>query len=91
MKAEALQGEAVVLEVGGAVAGGVGVEAAEEEQSGLRGEPRDPGGGDADGGGDCCIAHSLVAPVSPWAGGRLLPARNDPRQARIRIAAFSAA
>ena len=38
----------------------------------------------------CCIAHSFVATGSHWAGGRLLPERNDPGQASIHIAARSA-
>ena len=39
----------------------------------------------------CCIAHFLVVPVSHSTGGRLLPERKDPGQARIRIDALSAA
>ena len=39
----------------------------------------------------CWLAHSLVAPVSGWTGGRLLPARKDPGQARLGIDAFRSA
>ena len=37
----------------------------------------------------CCFAHSFVGSGSHWAGGRLLPERNDPRQASLRIDARS--
>ena len=40
--------------------------------------------------GVCCFAHSYVASGSHWAGGRLLPERNDPGQASLRIDARSA-
>ena len=33
----------------------------------------------------CCFAHSFVGSGSHWAGGRLLPERNDPGQASLRI------
>ena len=39
----------------------------------------------------CCIAHLLVAPLSHWAGGMLLPERKDPEQAKTRIDDLSAA